>query len=322
MNTTLAPPSQVRGISYTLRMPSSDTSLSTLTTVFGGTGFLGRRVVRQLVEAGARVRIAARHPQLPGWATPEHSIELAEADVTDPPSLNPALRGADAAFNAVSLYVEQRGGPSFNDVHVEGAAALARAAQAEGVARLAHVSGLGVDPGSDSPYVRARWAGEQAVRAVFPAAVMLRPSVLFGPDDALVSTLKSVTRLPVVPLFGRGATRLQPVLVDDIAAAAARVLDPETAAEKVYELGGSETCSYRELVEQVLEVCKRRRLLLPVPFVVWRVLAALMKPLPGPPLTFDQVVLMERDNVVPGDHAGFTALGIQPRGVLEWLKAR
>jgi len=300
-------------------MSSSNTSL---TTVFGGTGFLGRRVVRQLVEAGGRVRIAARHPQLPGWATPEHPIELAEADVTDPPSLDPALRGANAALNAVSLYVEQRDGPNFNDIHVEGAAALARAAQAEGVTRLAHVSGLGVDSGSDSPYVRARWAGEEAVRAIFPEAVMLRPSVLFGPDDSLVSTLKGITRLPVIPLFGRGETRLQPVLVDDIAAAAARVLDPQADAETVYELGGADTCSYRELVEQVLTVCERRRLLLPVPFVVWRLLATLMKPLPNPPLSFDQVVLMERDNVVPGDHPGFATLGIEPRGVLEWLEAR
>lgn len=295
---------------------------SSLTTVFGGTGFLGRRVVRRLVEAGGRVRIAARYPELPGWATSEDPIELAEADVTDPRSLNPALRGADAALNAVSLYVEQRGGPSFDQVHVEGAAALARAAQAEGVARLAHVSGLGVDPESDSPYVRARWAGEEAVRAIFPAAVMLRPSVLFGPDDSLLSTLKGITRLPVIPLFGRGDTRLQPVLVDDIAAAAAQVLDPETEAAPVYELGGAETCSYRELVEQVLAVCDRRRVLLPVPFAVWRVLATLMKPLPNPPLTFDQVVLMERDNVVPGDRPGFAELGIEPRGVLEWLEAR
>jgi len=293
---------------------------SSLATVFGGTGFLGRRVVRELAEAGTPVRIAARHPERPVWATGQHRIELAEADVMQPDSVAAALRGAAAAFNAVSLYVEKRGGPNFTDIHVDGAATVARLARAEGVARLAHVSGLGVDPGSASPYVRARWHGEQAVRKAFAEAVMLRPSVLFGPGDSLVSTLEGITRLPVIPLFGRGSVRLQPVLADDVAAAAARLLDPGAEAAPTYELGGAETCSYRELVERVLAVHERRRLLLPVPFAAWRLLAMLMKPLPSPPLTFDQVVLMEHDNVAPGEHPGFAEIGIEPRGVLEWLE--
>lgn len=303
-----------RGADYTWFMPSP------LATVFGGTGFLGRRIVRRLANAGMRVRIAARHPEVPDWATPGHDLEPATADVRDEAAVARALEGADAVVNAVSLYVEKRGGPGFDAVHVEGAARVALLASAAGASRLLHVSGLGVDPDSESAYVRARWRGEVAVQEAFPAAVMLRPSALFGPRDALLAGLAAVTRLPVVPLFGDGSVRLQPVFVADLAAAAARLLDGGRDAAAIYEFGGAETLSYRELVAGVLAAHERRRLLLPVPFAAWRLLARLMQLLPRPPLTRDQVVLMARDNVVAGSHPGFAALDIAPRGVLEWLR--
>lgn len=290
------------------------------TTVFGGTGFLGSRIVRRLAEAGGRVRIAARNPALPEWATPAHDIELIATDITDPDTFAPALRGANAVVNAVSLYVEKRGGPTFEEVHVNGAADLAQQAGAQRISRFLHVSGLGVDPESPSAFVRARWRGEQMVRSAFPAATILRPSVLFGTGDALLEGLEFATRMPVVPLFGSGGVRLAPVLVDDLAAAVQRLLADDNPPGPVYEFGGGENLSYRELVEGVLAAHGRRRLLLPLPMFAWRVLVTLMEWLPNPPLTYDQVVLMARDNLPRGDWPGFADVGIEPRGVLEWLE--
>jgi uncharacterized protein YbjT (DUF2867 family) len=288
--------------------------------VFGGTGFLGRRIVRRLAASGARVRIVARRPTLPAWAGEAHTLDLLAADIRDEAAVTRAVQGADGVLNAVSLYVETRE-LGFDAVHVEAAALLATAAQAADVPRFAQVSGLGVDLQSPSPYVRARSRGEEAVSAAFPGAVMLRPSVIFGEGDAFLSALEGVTRLPVIPLFGRGDTRLQPVLVDDVAEAAARVLAGQGGEATVFELGGAEDLSYREIVAGLLRLRGRRRLLLPVPFAAWRAIAAVMKILPNPPLTFDQVVLMAQDNVVGGEQAGFKELGITPRGVLEWLAA-
>jgi NADH dehydrogenase len=290
------------------------------TAVFGGTGFLGSRIVRCLAEAGGRVRIVARNPVRPEWAASAHDIELVAADITDPATFARALRGADAVVNAVSLYVEKRGGPTFQEVHVRGAADLAQHAGAQRVGRFLHVSGLGVHPESPSSFVRARWRGEEMVRSSFPAASILRPSVLFGAGDALLGGLEFATRMPVVPLFGSGRVRLAPVLADDLAAAVKRLLGNDAAPAPVYEFGGGDNLSYRELVAGVLAAHQRRRLLMPLPMVLWRVLARLMGVLPNPPLTYDQVVLMAHDNVPRGDWPGFSDLGITPRGVLEWLE--
>ena len=295
---------------------------SSRTTVFGGTGFLGSRIVRSLAEAGGRVRIVARNPERPDWATPAHAIELVAADITDPGTFAPALRGAGAVVNAVSLYVEKRGGPTFEDVHVKGAADLAQHAGTHRVRRFLHLSGLGVHPESPSAFVRARWRGEQMVRSAFPAAAILRPSVLFGTGDALLAGLEFATRMPVVPLFGSGRVRLAPVLADDLAAAVQRLLADDHPPGPVYEFAGGENLSYRELVEGVLAAHQRRRLLMPLPMFAWRFLVTLMELLPNPPLTYDQVVLMARDNLPRGDWPGFGDVGIEPRGVLEWLDTR
>lgn len=285
-------------------------------TVFGGTGFLGRCIVRALVDGGLPVRIAARRPEAVTGVDPtSEMIECCHADLHDTDSVKRALDGARGAVNAVSLYVEQGNKASFDSVHVDGAERLARMARDGGVERLVHISGIGVDTESDSAYVRARARGENRVRAVFPEATVLRPSVLFGPDDAFLTALSRVTQAPVLPLFGTGATRLQPVYVEDVARAVHQALIRPDTAGRVYELGGARVYSYRELVDLMLHYRQRRRLLLPFPFPLWRGLARLTSMLPRAPLTRDQVILMERDNRVEEGASGFADLGLEPNSL-------
>ncbi len=289
--------------------------------MFGGTGFLGRRVVARLKQEGAAVRVAARNPGGAGpgpAATPGEVVPVA-ADVRDEAAVAAAVAGAEAVVNAVGLYVE-RGGDTFRAVHVEGAGRVARQAARAGVSRLVHISGIGADPGSRSRYVRARAAGEAAVRVAFAEATVLRPSVLFGPGDAFFNTFAKMARaMPVLPLFGAGETRLQPVFVDDVAEAVVRALSGRDAKGRTYELGGPSTYSYRDLLLLVLDRMGRRRPFLPLPFAAWHALAGASSLLPGPPLTRDQVILMEQDNVAAPDALGFADLGIAPTPVEEVL---
>src|SRR5690606_30280348 len=267
-------------------------------TVFGGSGFLGRRIVRHLVADGAEVRIAVRRPERadalvrlgrPGQVT------AVRADVWDPATVAPALAGAAAVVNTVGHYVE-RGDASFEAIHGAGARHVAAAAATAGVVRLVHISGIGADPASASPYVRARATGERLVREAFPAATILRPSVMFGPDHDFLVRLAGLARvLPALPLFGRGEVRLQPVYVDDVAQAVVRALAAPEAAGRLYELGGPRIYAYRELVRLVLAHTGRRRLLVPVPYAAWSALAALLAPLPNRPISPDQVRLMQQD---------------------------
>ncbi len=287
-------------------------------TVFGGTGFLGGAIVRELVEANRAVRIAARRPSLPDWASPDDRIELASADICDEASIATALNGAGGVVNAVSLYVQSRR-VSFDAIHTQGAERLARLAQDAGISRLVHISGIGVDETSPSAYVRARARGERAVIKAFPKASILRPSVLFGPQDALLSTLASLTRLPVIPLFGRGDTRLQPVHVVDVARAVERLLGPRPPASRFFELGGPDSLRYRDILELVMTHMRKDRPMLPIPFFVWKGLAALLSLLPNPPLTRDQVILMQQDNIADHNAGNFAELGIHPRSLRESL---
>lgn len=286
-------------------------------TVFGGTGFLGGAIVGALDRAGYAVRIAARHP---GHSEPgESRIERLAADLRDAESVARAVEGAEAAINAVGLYVE-RGSETFEAIHVEGARRVAEAAAGAGVARLVHISGIGVDPASPSAYVRARARGELALREAFAAATILRPSVLFGPQDSFLNTFIGLLRvLPVFPLFGAGDTRLQPVHVDDVAAAAAAALRHPESAGRTYELGGPKTYRYRELIEMLMARSGRRRMLLPLPFALWDVQARLLGILPNPPLTRDQVALMRDDNVASPDLPGLKELGIAPTAIEDAL---
>ncbi|MFQ5763960.1 MAG: complex I NDUFA9 subunit family protein [Rhodospirillales bacterium] len=293
-------------------------------TVFGGSGFLGRQIVKRLAADGVSVRVAVRRPARASFLeklAPGGRIEVVAADVWDEASVTGALEGSAAAVNTVGHYVEKRGA-SFDAVHGEGARHVARQALKAGAERLVHISGIGADPASESPYVRARGVGEALVREAFEAATVLRPSVLFGPEDAFLNTLVRVARLaPALALFGRGETRLQPVFVDDVAETCARVLaDPGTAG-KTYELGGPRVYAYKELLELVLREVGRKRLLVPVPFALWEAAAAALSVLPRPPLSADMVTLMKRDNVVGAGALGLEDLGIHPVAVEEVLPA-
>ena len=291
----------------------------TTITVFGGTGFLGRRLVLRLAAEGASVRVAVRHPDPARSALRTaglNQITLLSADVRDRASVAAAVAGADAVVNAVSAYVE-KGGVTFETVHEQGAETVAREAASAGVSRLVLISGIGADPRSGSSYVSARGRGELVVRQAFPGATIVRPGAMFGPGDALFGALADLARLfPVLPLIG-GHTRLQPVYVEDVAEAVARILSDHETATRTYELAGPGVYTMRELVEITLRLIGKWRLLVPVPLVVATIQARLFELLPSPPLTTGQVDLLRADNVVSGVLPGFQELGIEPKRVEE-----
>jgi uncharacterized protein YbjT (DUF2867 family) len=289
---------------------------SGLITVFGGSGFLGRRIVRHLLDHGFRVRTASRHPERVGSASPpDAGLETTKADIHDGTTVAAALFGAFGAVNAVSLYVE-RGRVTFDAVHVEAAARVARLAHASGVKRLIHVSGIGADPASPSPYIASRGRGEIAVQQSFPGAIVIRPAVMFGPDDTFLTTIARLLRiLPVYPMFGWGETKLQPVYVEDVAEGIARVLADAGGDAASYEFAGPRIYTYDELVRTVADRIKVRPRLAPLPFALWRILASGAEFLPGPPLTRDQVALMQCDNIASADRPGLLNLDIAPTEV-------
>src|SRR4051794_15364434 len=267
-----------------------------LVTVFGGTGFLGRRIVRRLLGRGFDVRVAARHPERVRavFRSDEPVPPAMAADLHDEAAVAAALTGAHGAVNAVSLYVETAQA-TFDTVHVDGAARLAGCAREAGVERLVHVSGIGADPNSAGPYIRARGRGELVVTEAFGAATLIRPAVMFGPDDAFLTRLvKLVRTLPVYPMFGRGQTRLQPAYVTDVAEAIARVLNrPDGPDRPRYEFGGPRIYTYQELLQSIASEMGPRVRTVPMPFAVWRALAGIAEFLPGTPLTRNQIALME-----------------------------
>jgi uncharacterized protein YbjT (DUF2867 family) len=287
-----------------------------IVAVFGGTGFLGRRVVRALVRAGYRVRVAARKPNAVEFPDAIDQVEFMSADVRNPAQVTEAVTGALAVVNAVSLYAE-KGDLTFDAIHVEGAGSIARCAGIAGAQRLVHISGLGATTDSQSELIQAKARGEQAVQEAFAGAAIVRPSVSFGGDDAFLASLETLTRLPVVPLFGRGECRLQPAYVMEVADAVAQLCGQDGG--QVYELGGSRIYSYREALQTVMAHLDRRRLLLPVPFSLWRGLVRLMSILPNPPLTADQLMLMQSDNVVGTGVKTFADLGINPSNLEDLL---
>jgi NADH dehydrogenase len=284
-----------------------------LITVFGGTGFLGRRIVRHLLDHGFPVRAASRRPERVGAASrPDVAPETTKADIHDEATVAAALFGAYGAVNAVSLYVE-RGRETFDAVHVEAAARVARLARKSGVERLIHVSGIGSDPASSAPYIAARGRGEIAVQQAFPGATLIRPAVMCGPDDAFLTTVVRLLRiLPVYPVFGRGETRLQPVYVEDVAEGIARVSFGEGESVVSYEFAGARVYTYKELVRTVADRIRARPRFVPLPFALWRILASAAEFLPGSPLTRNQVALMQRDNIASADCPGLSSLDIAP----------
>ena len=291
-------------------------------TVFGGSGFLGRQIVKCLAAEGTNVRVAVRHPEraslLKGFAR-DSQIEVVHADVWDESTVARAVRKSTWVINTVGHYME-KSGATFDAVHGQGAHNVARQAGNAGVERLIHISGVGADPASDSPYVRARGIGEDLVKGAFEGVTILRPSVIFGPDDSFFNTLAGLARqMLVLPLFGTGRTKLQPVFVGNVAEACVRVLADPSTQGKLYELGGPRIYTYKALMNLVLEHVGKRRALVPVPFFVWDTLAALLSVLANPPLTRDQVKLMKSDNVVGETALTLEDLGIDPTPVEEVL---
>ena len=309
-------------------MPSN---VETLVTVFGGSGFLGRHVVRALVKRDYRVRVAVRRPDLAGFLQPLGTvgqIMSVQANLRYPDSVAAAVRGADAVINLVGI-LQEGGRQSFSAVQANGARAVAQACAAHGITRLVQVSAIGAARESRSAYDRSKAEGEAAVLSLVPSAIVLRPSIVFGPEDSFFNRFASLARmLPVLPLIGGGETKFQPVFVGDVAEAAARAIDGTITGGRIYELGGPEVKSFKELLTYVCEVTGRKRVLASLPFPLARLQARILEIvntltlglLPDElMLTRDQVTLLEIDNVVSkqakAEGRCFEGIGITPTSV-------
>ena len=305
-------------------------------TVIGGSGFVGRHLVRLLAKSGADVRVGVRDVEAALFLKPYGDVGQIvpwQIDINDPAQVATAVHGANVVVNLVGILYE-RGLRTFERIHVHGSANVAKAAAEAGADRFLHMSALGADPGSLALYGRTKYAGEEAVKAVFPRATIFRPSVIFGPEDNFFNMFAGMMRvLPALPVmgaplmpkvslggadgfgidwFGDGGCKFQPVYVGDVAQAMFdSIARPETCGE-TYELGGPQVYSFKELMELILRVTERKRLLLPMPLIVASFEALLLQFLPKPLLTPDQVALMKRDNVLSEDAQGLTALDLQP----------
>lgn len=287
-------------------------------TVFGGSGFIGRYVVKRLAEAGFIVRVAVRDPEAALFLKPMGGVGQVvpmACDVTKPALVAAAVAGAEVVVSLVGILFESRTN-SFAATQAEAPGTIARAAAAAGVRRLVHVSALGADAASDSLYARSKAEGEQAVLAAFPAATILRPSLVFGPEDGFFNRFAAMAGLsPVLPLVGGGQTRFQPVYVGDVADAVMAALARDEAMGRTYELGGPKTYTFRELMEFILATIGRRRHLVPLPWGLAMLQGRLGEFLPTPPITRDQVRLLRRDSVVAAGAPGLAELGIAPHAI-------
>ena len=287
-------------------------------TIFGGSGFIGRYIVERLAKRGWIMRIAVRRPDQALFLKPLGDIAQIvpiAANIRHERSVAAAVQGVDTVINLVGILHE--GGPQrFEAVHVEGVRRLARAAAGAGVRRFLHLSALGADARSASLYARTKAAGEATLREHFPSAIVLRPSVVFGPEDDFFNRFAAMARFsPVLPLIGGGRTRFQPIYVGDVADAAAHALENPALAGQTFELAGPRIYTFRELMELLLAEIGRKRLLLPVPFPLAALQAAILGLLPNPPLTLDQFRLLKNDNVLTGKLSGLAELGVQPTGL-------
>lgn len=290
-----------------------------LVTVFGGSGFVGRHVVRALARRGYRIRVACRRPELAGHLQPLGNvgqIQPVQANLRVRWSVDRAVEGADHVVNLVAI-LHESGRQTFSAVQDFGARAVAEAARAVG-ARLTHVSALGADAESASAYARTKALGEKAVHETVKDAVIYRPSIVFGPEDAFYNRFANMARFsPILPLIGGGHTKFQPVYVADVAEAIARSVEGKVKGGKVYELGGPQVRSFRTCMEEMLEVIDRKRLLVPVPWWAAELKGSVLGMLPNPPLTRDQVTMLRNDSIVSekAEKEGrtFAALGLQPQ---------
>jgi NADH dehydrogenase len=286
-----------------------------LVTVFGGSGFIGRHLVKRLAADGWIVRVAVRDPEGAAFLKPmgeAGQIVAVAADVADPATVTAAVQRADAVVNLVGILYE-KGKRTFQRIHVEGAANVARAAKEAGATRLVQISAIGASVDSDADYARTKAEGEQAAKSSFDGAVVMRPSVVFGPEDDFFNRFATLARfLPALPVF---ETSFQPVYVGDVAQAIVIALNDPQAAGRTYELGGPRVITFRELMQIVLKETGRRRLLLPVPLAVAAAEAFFLELLPVPPLTRDQVKMLAVPNVVTPGALGLRDLGIEPTSV-------
>ncbi len=290
-----------------------------LVTVFGGSGFIGRHLVRALAKDGWRVRVACRRPDLAGHLQPLGAvgqIHAVQANLRYRKSIAAAIQGADAVVNLVGI-LNESGRQKFSTVQAQGARFVAEEAAKAGITNLVQLSAIGADTNSASDYARTKAEGEAAVLAAVPSAVILRPSIVFGPEDQFFNRFANLARFtPFLPLIGGGETKFQPVYVGDVAEAALRTLDGKAKPGTIYELGGPEVRSFKELLEYILATTGRNRLLLPLPFALAKFKASILECLPGKLLTVDQVTLLETDNVVSvaakAEGRALEGLGIEP----------
>jgi uncharacterized protein YbjT (DUF2867 family) len=296
----------------------------TLITLIGGSGFLGRHIVRSLAKRGYRIRVACRRPDLAGHVQPlgvPGQIMPVQANVRYPDSLDAVVDGAHAVVNLTGV-LYSAGAQSFDAIHIFGAEASARAAKAAHAKLFIQMSALSADLHSASAYAKSKAEGEQRARAAFPGAIVLRPSIVFGPEDDFFNRFAEMARFsPVLPLIGGGHTRFQPVYVGDVADAAVAALETPEAAGKTFELAGPRIYSFRQLMALLLAEIGRKRILLSLPRGIARMQARLLELLPRPLLTLDQLKLLERDNIASGGFPGCTELGIQPTGLEAILPA-
>jgi uncharacterized protein YbjT (DUF2867 family) len=290
--------------------------MQNLVTVFGGSGFVGTQAVRRLARAGWRIRVAVRNPSLAHAMRLQGDvgqIDVVQANIRNPASLRRALEGATVAVNLVGV-LHEAGRQGFQAVHAMGARNVAEAARAQGVSRLVQISALGADPHSASKYARTKAEGEQAAREVYPDAVIIRPSIVFGQGDGFFNRFAAMAAVsPVLPLIGGGGTKFQPVFVGDVGQAIARAVTDPACAGQTYELGGPGVFTFRALMEMMLAQIGRRRFLAPLPFPVAALMGKggdLASAFIVPPITSDQVELLKTDNVVSGRYPGLAELGI------------
>lgn len=288
-----------------------------LVTIFGGSGFLGRNIVRVLAKKGYRIRVAVRRPELAGHLQPLGNvgqIQVVQSNINNEPSVNHAVKGSDVVINLVGILYQSRT-QSFKDIHVYGAEHIARAAMRCGAHTFVHMSAIGADEKSRSRYARTKAQAEQVVLEEFPGAVILRPSVVFGPEDGLFNRFAELASIsPALPLIGGGRTKMQPVYVGDVARALEKVIEGHGERGVIYELGGPQILTLKEIMQKTLEFSRQKRLLIWMPTILAKIMGLFMSMLPKPPLTLDQVRLLAYDNIVSdrmiAKNQTFAGLGI------------
>jgi uncharacterized protein YbjT (DUF2867 family) len=284
-------------------------------TIFGGSGFIGRHLVEHLVRAGASVRIAARHPLTPAEPPRLSRIHHVEADILDDAAVEAAIHGANTVINLVGI-LSQAHRQTFTALHEDGARRVAVTARRLGARQLVHVSALGARRTAPALADRSKAAGEAAVRAAFPEATIIRPSLVYGPDDHFFNGFAArARRLPALPLIGGGRTRFQPVYVEDVVAGVGVILANSASRGETYEFGGPRVYTFRELLEFVCATIKSRPLLVPVPFWAAELLGGLLQVFPDAPLTRDQVRLLRTDKVVSGFELTLADIGVEARAL-------